>query len=63
MMEKLWKNQLLADLIIGTKTMSELGIIQDFKDRMITIQEIELPMKSIDEFPTSNEKVQSLIIV
>ena len=44
------------DLIIGTKIMSELGLVLDFKNRMITINEIELPMRSIEQLPTSNEK-------
>jgi hypothetical protein len=34
------------DLILGTKTMKELGIILNFRDRMITIDEIILPMKT-----------------
>jgi hypothetical protein len=32
------------DLILGTKTMKELGIILNFRDKMITIDEIILPM-------------------
>jgi hypothetical protein len=38
----------LFDLILGTKTMDELGIILNFKDRVITIDEIDLPMQSIN---------------
>ena len=37
------------DLIIGTKTMNELGIILDFKHKMITIDEIELPIQSLQK--------------
>ncbi len=37
----------MFDLILGTQTMDELGIILDFKNKMITIDEIELPMQSI----------------
>ncbi len=35
------------DLIIGTKTMKEYGIILDFKDKMITVDEVKLPMQNI----------------
>ncbi|NBR26605.1 MAG: hypothetical protein EBU08_23080, partial [Micrococcales bacterium] len=48
------------DLIIGTKTMNELGIILDFKHKMITIDEIELPMQSIHRLPTSRRKALAL---
>ncbi len=36
------------DLILGTKTMKELGIVLDFKAKMITIDEITLPMRNIN---------------
>ncbi len=36
------------DLILGVKTMKEFGIILDFKDKMITIDEVELPMQNIN---------------
>ena len=49
----------LFDLILGTKTMRDLGIILDFKKQMITIDEIELPMQSIKEMPTSKRKAPS----
>jgi hypothetical protein len=42
------------DLIIGTKTMNELGIILDFIAKVITINSIKLPMQSIEELPPSN---------
>jgi hypothetical protein len=32
------------DIILGVKTMKKYGIILDFKDKMITIEEVELPM-------------------
>jgi hypothetical protein len=35
------------DLIIGTCTMDELGIILNFKEQEITIDEIALPMRDI----------------
>ena len=43
----------MFDLILGTQTMDELGIILDFKHKMITIDEIELPMTSINDMPAS----------
>ncbi len=36
------------DLIIGTETMKEYGIILDFKSKTITIDEIILPMRNIN---------------
>ena len=45
------------DLIIGTKTMTELGIILDFKHRMIKIDEIKLPMQNIEDLPVSYKKL------
>ena len=36
--------------------MIELGIILDFKDRMIIIDEIGLPMGNIDKLPSSNDE-------
>ena len=50
----------LFDLILGTKTMNELGIILDFKQKMITIDEIELPMTSINHLPASRYKALAL---
>ncbi|MFM8588489.1 MAG: RNase H-like domain-containing protein [Bacteroidota bacterium] len=50
----------LFDLILGTKTMNELGIILNFKQQMITIDEIELPMTSIDKLPKSRHKALAL---
>jgi hypothetical protein len=32
------------DLILGVKTMKKYGIIWDFKDKMITVDEVKLPM-------------------
>jgi hypothetical protein len=43
----------LFDLILGTNTMDELGIILNFKQKMITIDEIELPMTSINDMSAS----------
>ena len=40
--------------------MNELEIILDFKHKMITIDEIELPMQSIHKMPTSRRKALAL---
>jgi hypothetical protein len=52
-------NKPAFDLIIGAQTMTELGIILDFKEQMITIDEIKLPMRSINDLPSSNKEVSS----
>ena len=49
-----WKP--VFDLIIGTNTMNELGIILDFSEKMITIDSIKLPMRSIKNLPKSNKE-------
>jgi hypothetical protein len=37
------------DLILGTETMKEIGgIILNFRDKMITIDEVILPMRNIN---------------
>ncbi len=36
------------DLMIGVKTMKEFGIMLDFKDEMINIDEVKLPMQNIN---------------
>jgi hypothetical protein len=36
------------DIILGVKTMQEYGIILDFKDKMITLDEVKLPMRNIN---------------
>ncbi len=36
------------DLILGVKTMKKCGIISDFKNKMITIDEVKLPMRNIN---------------
>ena len=38
------------DLILGVETMSKLGIVLDFGEKMITIDQIKLPMKPIKSF-------------
>jgi hypothetical protein len=41
-------NRLQYDLILGVKTMKRYGIILDFKDTMITVDEVKLPMQNIN---------------
>ncbi len=36
------------DIILGVKTMKEYGIILDFKDNMIAVDEVKLPMRNIN---------------
>jgi hypothetical protein len=36
------------DLILGVKTMKKYGIILDFKDKMITVDEVKLPIQNIN---------------
>jgi hypothetical protein len=36
------------DLILGVKTIKKYGIILDFEDKMITIDEVKLPMQNIN---------------
>ncbi len=36
------------DLILGVKTMKKYGIILDFKDKMITVDKVKLPMQNIN---------------
>jgi hypothetical protein len=43
------------DLIVGTKTLNELGIVLDFKHKIITL-DIKFPMRSITELPSSRKK-------
>ncbi len=47
-------NKLQYDFILGTVTMKELGIILNFIDKMITIDEIILPMRNINNLQGSS---------
>ncbi len=47
-------NRLQYDLILGTVSMKELGIILNFRDKMITIDEIILPMRNINNLQGSS---------
>ncbi len=42
------------DLILGTVTMKEFSIILNFRDKMITIDEIILPMRNISNLQGSS---------
>ncbi len=42
------------DLILGVKTMKRCGIILDFKDKMITVDGVKLPMQKIDHLQGSS---------
>ena len=44
------------DLILGVETMNELGIILDFKEQEITIDEIALPMRDITNLPFTRKQ-------
>ncbi len=43
------------DLILGVKTLRELGIVLDFWTREITIDEIILPMRDINKLLNSSK--------
>jgi hypothetical protein len=47
-------NRLQYDLILGAETMKELGIVLDFKAKMITIDEVILPMRNINHVQGSS---------
>ena len=49
------------DLIIGIKTLYELGIILDCKNKIITIDEISLPMRNIDSLLTKSKVKRALV--
>ncbi len=42
------KNKPQFNLILGIKTMKKFGIIFDFKDKMIAVDEVKLPMQNIN---------------
>ncbi len=45
--------KLVYELILGCKTMKELGILLDFLTKEITIDDIILPMRDINSLTTS----------
>ena len=46
----------LFDLVIGTETMSRLGIILDFQTKMITIDDAKLPMRHIQSLQKEQKR-------
>ena len=40
------------DLILGSNTMKELGIVLDFRTKEITLNEVSLPMRDINKLKT-----------
>ncbi len=44
----------LYDLILGTETMKKFGVIFNFRDKMITIDEVILPMRNINNLQGSS---------
>jgi len=49
----------MFDLLIGTETMQRLGIVLDFKTKMITIDEIILPMRKLKNLQSRNAVTRS----
>jgi hypothetical protein len=49
-------NKPVFDLIIGVKTMKELGIVLDLNKQDITIDKIALPMRDITNLPLPRKK-------
>ncbi len=47
-------SKLQYDLILGTETMKEFGIILNFRDKMITIDEVILPMSNTNNLQGSS---------
>jgi hypothetical protein len=52
-------SKLQCDLILGSETMKEVGIVLDFRTKAITIDEITLPMRNINHLHGTS-KVQML---
>jgi len=46
----------LFDLVIGTETMSRLGIVLDFQTKMIMIDDAKLPMRYIRSLQTEQSR-------
>ena len=49
-------NEPVFDLIIGTETMTQLGVVLDFKNRMITLYDIKLPMHHLQSLQNSHKR-------
>ncbi len=54
MVEYVEINRPQYDLILGTVPMKEFGVILNFRDKMITIDEIILPMRDINKLQGSS---------
>ena len=50
----------MFDLIIGTETMCRLGIVLDFKTRMVTLDKQTLPMLDIKSLKDQNQRYRIL---
>ncbi len=44
------ENKPVYDMILGTKTMSKMGVVLNFKEKFITINQISLKMKDLHFF-------------
>ena len=51
----------LFGLVIGTETMTRLGIILDFQTKMITIDDINLPMRHIKSLQKEQTRLQLMM--
>ena len=49
------------DLIIGNNVMHQLGVVLDFKQKFITIDQIELPMRERHEIESQSKRLQLYI--
>jgi hypothetical protein len=52
----------IYDLIIGKETMHELGVILDFKEKTIQIDEILLPMRNIMNLQLKPSITRALVV-
>ncbi len=50
------------DLILGSSTMEELGIVEDFWTKEITLDEISLPMRDINKLTTKAQIEKSWLL-
>lgn len=48
----------MFDLIIGTETMKKLDCILDFKNKVIEIDHIQLPMRKLSALNDPNERLE-----
>ncbi len=50
------------DLILGSNTMKELGIVLDFRTKEVTLDEISLPMREINKLSTRAQIEKSWLL-